>query len=47
MGWGLSGFCPGPALASSSFGGVGGLVFLGAMLAGMYIFPKIEHIFHR
>ena len=28
-GWGLSGFCPGPALASSSFGGVGGFTFRG------------------
>lgn len=35
MGWGLSGLCPGPALASLSFGGLGGLAFLGAMAAGM------------
>ena len=35
MGWGLSGFCPGPAFASLSFGGTGGLVFTGAMLAAM------------
>jgi uncharacterized membrane protein YedE/YeeE len=40
-GWGLSGFCPGPALASSTFGGTGGLTFLAAMLAGMLIAPPI------
>jgi hypothetical protein len=40
-GWGLSGFCPGPALASSSFGGLGGITFLAAMLAGMVIAPPI------
>lgn len=40
-GWGLSGFCPGPALASSSFGGTGGITFLAAMLAGMFIAPPI------
>jgi len=38
-GWGLSGLCPGPAIASLSFGGIGGLVFLAAMLAGMLIAP--------
>ncbi|MFT5061112.1 MAG: putative membrane protein YedE/YeeE, partial [Polaromonas sp.] len=31
MGWGLAGLCPGPALASAMFGGVGGLAFLLAM----------------
>lgn len=40
-GWGLSGFCPGPALASSSFGGIGGLVFLASMLAGMVGAPPM------
>ena len=34
-GWGLAGFCPGPAIASLSFGGTGGAVFLLAMVAGM------------
>ena len=37
IGWGLAGFCPGPAMASISFGGVPGLVFLLAMVAGMFI----------
>lgn len=36
-GWALAGLCPGPALASLSFGGSGGLIFLAAMLAGMLV----------
>ena len=35
MGWGLAGLCPGPALASLSYGGFGHWVFLAAMIAGM------------
>ncbi|MEM5519442.1 DUF6691 family protein [Sulfitobacter sp. AS59] len=42
MGWGLVGLCPGPALASLSFGGIGGLVFFAAMLVGMLIAPKVS-----
>jgi len=40
-GWGLSGFCPGPAIASSSYGGTGSLTFLAAMVAGMLFAPPI------
>ena len=36
MGWALAGFCPGPALASISFGGLSGVIFVAAMLAGMF-----------
>jgi uncharacterized membrane protein YedE/YeeE len=39
MGWGLSGLCPGPAFASLSFGGLGGIVFLFSMIAGMMAAP--------
>jgi uncharacterized protein len=42
MGWGLVGLCPGPALASITFGGWGGLVFLIAMGAGMFAAPAIK-----
>ena len=42
MGWGLVGLCPGPAIASLSFGGVGGAVFLVAMLAGMLAAPPVR-----
>lgn len=34
-GWGLSGLCPGPAMASVTWGGTSGIVFLIAMIAGM------------
>ncbi len=42
MGWGLVGLCPGPAMASLTFGGVEGLVFFAAMLAGMLIARPIR-----
>lgn len=42
MGWGLAGLCPGPAIASLSFGGVGGLLFVVAMAAGMLAAPKVR-----
>jgi uncharacterized membrane protein YedE/YeeE len=41
-GWGVAGLCPGPALASLSFGGLGGVVFLLAMAAGMITAPRIR-----
>ena len=37
IGWGLSGFCPGPALTSASLMTTGTLVFLPAMLIGMWL----------
>lgn len=42
MGWALTGLCPGPALASVSWGGVPGLVFLAAMVVGMWIAPRFR-----
>jgi uncharacterized protein (TIGR01244 family) len=42
MGWALAGLCPGPAIASLSFGGLGGVVFLIALVAGMVISPAIR-----
>lgn len=42
MGWALVGLCPGPALASMSYGGWGGLVFLCAMAAGMVATPALR-----
>lgn len=42
MGWALAGLCPGPALASASYGGLGGLVFLLAMVAGMVAAPALS-----
>ncbi|MDX8354486.1 DUF6691 family protein [Cognatiyoonia sp. IB215182] len=42
MGWGLSGLCPGPAIASLGFGGFGGALFVLAMISGMLIAPKLR-----
>lgn len=35
IGWGLAGFCPGPALVAASSGWVEAWIFTGAMLIGM------------
>ncbi|MDO5603745.1 MAG: hypothetical protein Q4G25_01155 [Paracoccus sp. (in: a-proteobacteria)] len=35
LGWGIAGYCPGPALASVGIGGAPVLVFVAAMAAGM------------
>lgn len=37
-GWGLAGYCPGPALASIAQGGEKPLIFVAAMLVGMAVF---------
>lgn len=42
VGWGLAGFCPGPALASLATGGSKPLIFTAAMLVGMVIFEVLE-----
>jgi uncharacterized protein len=36
IGWGLAGYCPGPALASVLTGGLDALFFVGAMIIGMW-----------
>ncbi|KVN26431.1 DUF6691 family protein [Burkholderia stagnalis] len=41
-GWGLAGFCPGPAIVSIGFGSAKGIGFVVAMLAGMAAFEWIE-----
>lgn len=46
-GWGLVGLCPGPAVASISWGGVGGVIFLLSMLAGMYVAPAFRIRFNQ
>ena len=42
MGWGLAGLCPGPAIASITWGGTGGAVFLVAMILGMVAAPPLK-----
>ena len=41
-GWGMVGLCPGPAMASLSYGGWQGAVFLVAMVAGMLAAPPVR-----
>lgn len=41
-GWGLGGFCPGPALTSISVATPSVLTFVGAMFAGMWLFRLYE-----
>lgn len=41
-GWGMAGYCPGPALVSLGTGGSDALVFVAAMLGGMLMFEVIE-----
>jgi uncharacterized membrane protein YedE/YeeE len=41
-GWGLAGFCPGPALVALGLGAPKAVVFVGAMLAGMGLFEWFE-----
>ena len=36
VGWGLGGFCPGPALASAASGNGVGIAFAAAMIVGIY-----------
>lgn len=43
VGWGLAGYCPGPALASLALGGKP-LIFSAAMVAGMVIFELLERL---
>lgn len=42
IGWGLAGYCPGPALASIASGNSKPIVFTLAMVAGMAIFEILE-----
>jgi len=43
VGWGIAGYCPGPALAGLGLGAAKTIVFCVAMIAGMGLF----HIFDR
>ena len=42
IGWGIAGFCPGPALVALGMGEAKALVFVVAMLAGMGLFEWLE-----
>ncbi|HEY9064672.1 MAG TPA: YeeE/YedE family protein [Burkholderiaceae bacterium] len=40
IGWGLAGFCPGPALVALGSGRIEALIFVAAMLAGMALHDR-------
>ena len=42
IGWGLGGLCPGPALAILSYNFIPGLIFMSAMLIGLFIGRKFK-----
>lgn len=42
IGWGLAGYCPGPAMASVISGGVDALVFVAALLVGLLFAKKLK-----
>lgn len=42
IGWGIAGFCPGPALVALGMGLAPAMIFVAAMLAGMGVFELIE-----
>lgn len=46
-GWGLAGYCPGPALASLASGSGKALLFTLAMVAGMSLFEVFEWVAGR
>ena len=41
IGWGLVGFCPGPAVTALGFGAGKAIVFFAAMLGGMGIYEVL------
>lgn len=46
-GWGLAGFCPGPAIVSMAAGEPKALLFVAAMLAGMVLFELTDRLSRR
>jgi hypothetical protein len=47
IGWGLGGYCPGPALAGLGFGATPTLAFVAAMLLGMLAARRSSTFFSR
>ena len=44
-GWGLVGYCPGPAIAGITYGYNSTLIFIAAMVIGMLITNPLSNIF--
>ncbi len=43
IGWGLAGICPGPAFVLLGIGSLKGIVFIIAMLVGMWLFARWDN----
>jgi hypothetical protein len=46
IGWGLAGFCPGPALVSFGSGVAQAAIFVAAMLGGMMVYTAADRLIH-
>ncbi len=46
-GWGIAGFCPGPALTSLASGNLSPVIFSAAMIAGMFLYKFVEFLHLR
>jgi len=42
VGWGLAGYCPGPGVVVLASGAAGPAIFVGAMLAGIWGFGRVD-----
>lgn len=47
VGWGLAGFCPGPALAALASASSGVVVFAAAMLVGQWLALRLEERYDK
>jgi uncharacterized membrane protein YedE/YeeE len=47
IGWGLAGFCPGPALAATALGFTGPMIVLSGMVAGSLLFDVYQRMAGR
>jgi uncharacterized membrane protein YedE/YeeE len=47
IGWGLGGFCPGPAIVALGSGALSAFVFVGAMALGMAVQYVVDGVFTR
>ena len=42
VGWGLGGYCPGPALTAAATGTINTMTFVGAMALSMFVFDRLS-----
>ncbi len=47
IGWGLAGYCPGPAMTALGLGILDAVYFVVGMLAGLFIYPVITRLLKK